>query len=95
MSNVKIVRISTGEELICDFSETGPDKVELKNVAILIPTQQNSLGLTQFMAYSNASQSLRMSTEHVMFVVDPVEDLAAQYRQMFSGIIAPQKKLIL
>ena len=53
MDNIKIVRLTTGEELICStkVSSTG---YTLKDVAILIPTQNNQLGLAPFMAYSDA-----------------------------------------
>jgi hypothetical protein len=96
MSEVKIVRLSTGEELICEVHSVEGAKV-LKDVAILIPTQQNSLGLAPFMAYSEAKNGMTVATNFIMFMVDPVEGLLQQYKQMFkpNSIITPGEKKII
>jgi hypothetical protein len=94
MSEIKIVRLATGEELICELSG-GPDYFTLKDVAILIPTQENSLGLAPFMAYSEAPKGMTIASNFVMFSVDPVDGLKKQYQQMFSKVITPDKKIII
>lgn len=94
MSSIKIIRLSTGEELIADVEKTS-DSYVLKDVAILIPTQQNSLGLAPFMAYSEASKGMTVANQFVMFEVDPVQDLKNQYQQMFSKVMTPESKLII
>lgn len=97
MSDIKIVRLSTGEELICEVHsvEGRLDLKTLKDIAILIPTQQNSLGLAPFMAYSNAPKGMTVATNFIMFMVDPVEDLKKQYQSMFSKVITPTQKIII
>lgn len=94
MSEIKIVRLATGEELICELSG-GPDYFTLKDVAILIPTQENSLGLAPFMAYSEAPKGMTIASNFVMFTVDPVDGLKKQYQQMFSKVITQDKKIII
>jgi hypothetical protein len=94
MSDIKIVRLSTGEELIATVKTDG-DTHNLKDVAILIPTQQNSLGLAPFMAYSDAAKGMNVNDQFVMFIVDPVQDLKAQYQQMFNKVLTPDSKIIL
>jgi|TARA_B110000977_G_C11007889_1_gene466505 hypothetical protein len=97
MNEIKIVRISTGEELLCtvDSSKSYKDTLMLSDVAILIPTEANSLGLAPFMAYSNAPNGMEIKRSFVMFVVDPVDALKKQYQTMFSKIITNDSKLIL
>ena len=87
---IKIVRISTGEELICDY-----DDGVLKDVAILIPTEANKLGLAPFMAYSDASDGFAINPEMIMFVVEPVAGLVEQYKNMFSKVFIPESKIII
>lgn len=101
MSDIKIVRLSTGEELIATVepikTETSAG-LKLKDVAILIPTQQNSLGLAPFMAYSDAANGMSVDHSFVMFTVDPAPDLKQQYQNMFSKIMTPgsaDKKIII
>ena len=95
MSDIKIVRISTGEELLCTDDSGSKEHLKLTEVAILIPTQSNSLGLAPFMAYSDAKDGMEIPRSYVMFVVDPVEDLKKQYQTMFSKIITNDSKLII
>ena len=86
MSEVKIVRLSTGEELLCTVKDE-TTRLVLTDVAILIPTQQNQLGLSPFMAYSNAPKGMTVERSFVMFIVDPIADLLSQYQKMFSKVI--------
>ena len=58
MSDIKIVRISTGEELLCTVDSSNKYHLTLSDVAILIPTEANSLGLAPFMAYSDAKDGM-------------------------------------
>lgn len=94
MSNIKIVRLTTGEELICDVTVRNKEQVILKDVAILIPTQQNQLGLAPFMAYSDAKDGFHTTMDSVMFIVEPVNELKNQYQQMFSKVITPTSNLV-
>ena len=92
--NIKIVRLSTGEELIATIGDSfNTEVVNLVDVAILIPTQQNSLGLAPFMAYSDARNGMEVPRSFVMFMVDPVDGLKKQYQNMFSKIITPTNPL--
>lgn len=94
MTNIKIVRLTTGEELIADTTVAG-DEIILKDVAILIPTQSNQLGLAPFMAYSDAKDGFRTNSNCVMFIVEPVQELKNQYQQMFSKLITPTASKII
>ena len=92
--NIKIVRLTTGEELICDVKVNGTMDVILKDVAILIPTQQNQLGLAPFMAYSDAKDGFHTTMNSIMFIVEPQAELKNQYQKMFSKIITPASNII-
>ncbi len=94
MSEIKIVRISTGEELLCTV-DTYADHLRLTDVAILIPTEANSLGLAPFMAYSDAKDGMSIPMSFVMFMVDPVANLKTQYQTMFSKVITGGSKIII
>jgi len=85
---IKIVRLSTGEELLAKVKEgSSSDYVHLSDVTILIPTESNSLGLAPFMAYSDTKDGFELSKNFIMFAVDPVDGLKNQYEKMFSKII--------
>lgn len=93
MSNIKITRLSTGEELISNV-ETQSDGYLLKDIAILIPTQANSLGLAPFMAYGIANNGIFFKDKDIMFMIDPVDGLKQQYQTMFGHVITPPTSII-
>ena len=92
--SIQIVRLNSGEELLCNAETLPNGKLRLTDVAILIPTRENSIGLMQFMPYSTASDRIDIRADFVAFIADPVEGLLEQHRQMFSRIITPSSKIM-
>jgi len=98
-TEVKIMRLSTGEELICDTATESTSSrgtvYNIKDIAILIPTEQNSLGLAPFVPYSTASTNgIELAEKDVMFVTDPVDQLKQQYQNMFSKVMTPDQRIV-
>ena len=93
MSDVNVLRLSTGEEIIAtvedvETTSTRGNVYELSDVAVLIPTESNSLGLAPFMAYTEvASRGMVIAEKDIMFVTTPVEQLLQQYQNMFSKVV--------
>lgn len=93
MSDIQIVRLTSGEELIADVT-IQTDGYLLSDVAILIPTQQNQLGLAPFMAYGVPKDGIFFKNEHIMFLIEPVDGLRQQYQTMFGKVITPPTSII-
>ncbi len=93
MSDIQIVRLTSGEELIADVT-IQTDGYLLSDVAILIPTQQNQLGLAPFMAYGVPKDGIFFKNEHTMFLIEPVDGLRQQYQTMFGKVITPTTSII-
>jgi len=98
-SEIKIMRLVTGEEIICDVSTESSSRYgvvyNIKDVAILIPTEANRLGLAPFVPYSTASvDGITLAEKDVMFVTKPVDDLRKQYQNMFSKLMTPNQGIV-
>jgi hypothetical protein len=94
MSNsIKVVRLNSGEELICNVLKITGTSYEIDDVAVLIPTESNNLGLAPFMAYCNP-EPLTLKESDVMYLRTPVDGLLKQYTTMFSKIFTPTKQII-
>ena len=97
MSDIQIVRLTSGEELIADViirASWETDGYLLSDVAIIIPTQQNQLGLAPFMAYGVPKDGIFFKNEHIMFLIEPVDGLRQQYQTMFGKVITPATSII-
>ena len=87
----RIVRLVTGEEIICDYScEDGT--ATFKNAAVLVPTGNGQLALMPWMMYAELEgNTICFSDEHVMFDVAPRKELMNEYNKTIgSGLVVPE-----
>jgi hypothetical protein len=95
MSDIKLVRLSSGEEIICKWSvDTTVDSSThiLKESAILFPMGQGKLAFAKWMPYVSEEQhkaGIKISKQFVMFVADVDTEMCNQYQGMISGLVVP------
>ena len=95
MNEVKIVRLTSGEELIAKIDQSVDGYVVLKKPAILIPTGKDQLAFGQWLPYADIKDGITISEEYVVFIVDPMEEMAAQYNEAFgSGLVVPKAGVV-
>ena len=91
MSKVQIVRLSTGEEIVAKATEND-DSYTLKSPAILIPAGRDQLAFGQWLPYADIENGIEINKKYIVFVVEPMTELANQYSSSFgSGIVVPEK----
>ncbi len=89
MSEVKLVRLQTGEELIAKIEKTDNGYI-LKNSAIVLPAGQGKIGLAPYMPYCEIEKGFEVKEQHIMFILDPVTEFANEYSTNFgSGLVVP------
>lgn len=91
MSEIKILRLTTGEEILCKAEKTDIGWIA-KKAAVIIPAGQGAIGLMGWMPYTKAyKEGIEIKDEFVMFVSDPQEELYNEYQDAFgSGLIVPK-----
>jgi hypothetical protein len=93
MSEVKIVRLQTGEEIIGKVTEKD-DTITLSNPAIIIPAGEGRIGIAPYLPYCDDEElkkGLELSKQHVIFIVAPIGEFLNQYNTAFgSGLIIPE-----
>ena len=88
-----LVRLSSGEEIIGEVTET-ENLITIKNGYTLIPAGEGRIGMMPFMAYTKAKDGITIDKSFVVFTVEPADDLQEQVRSMSSGIVTPNKKIV-
>jgi len=94
--SVKVVRLNSGEEIICD-SETDGEFHTLKKPCIIIPTGQGQIGLMPWLAYGDMGQigEVKVKESFVAFTFNPSNQLRNEYSQAFgSGLVVPESDVI-
>ena len=87
MSNVQIVRLSTGEEVVAKVTY---DKgfYTLIDGILLVPVGEGKIGMVPFVPYA-VREPVVIAEAHVMFTVEPAPELKRQVIEATSGLIMP------
>ena len=91
MSDVKIMRLSTGEDIIAKIIDKSVETTKLKQPFVIIPHQQGpgkpvQLMMTLYSPYSKEN-SVDIKNANVISIVDPKEEILASYQQNTSSIL--------
>jgi hypothetical protein len=94
MSNVKIVRLLSGEEIIgnVEIVDVG---VKIKNPTILIPTPEGKLMFAKWMPYADTSEGIVLENKNIMFTLNAQKDLEDHFVSVVvNGLLVPGKKVV-
>lgn len=88
MSDVQIVRLSTGEEIV---AKVVYDKgfYTLTDGILLVPAGEGKIGMVPFVPYAER-KPIAISEAHVMFVAEPMDELKRQVIEATTGLIMPE-----
>lgn len=88
---VKIIGLTTGEQLLTEIQEETQNEFLLKKPAIIVPTQDRGLGLAPWIPYSKSqTNGIAINKNAVSFSVDPIDELRNHYTGTFvAGLVVP------
>lgn len=95
--DVKLIRMSTGEDLIAEVVDT-TNYLKVKNPCIVLiqPTETSraNINITHWVPYA-ADKEFEISFDHVIFMIDPADDLLNNYKAAFSPLILAKQQDII
>ena len=97
MSDGKVIRLSTGEDVIAKVDE-GSEKVTLDKHFVIIPQQMGpgkpvQLMMSLYNAFGKG-EKVEVAKDKVVFMTEPKDEIKNSYEQNTSKIITPNKGLI-
>ena len=95
MNNIRLVRLTSGEEILCKKTNESGLTITVTDVVALVPTEER-LGFMPYMPYCEIDQ-LVIKKEHIMFDLTPTKELSAQHVLMHqdTNIVTPEKPEII
>lgn len=96
MIDVKLLRITTGEEVVAELLSETEDTITVQNALVIIPTN-NGVGFAPWATVINEDKpEIVLSKSHIVYKVEVQENLVKKYNEMFgSKLITPnEKKLV-
>ena len=98
MSDVKILRLTTGEDVIAKIVTETPDNITVSKAFVIIPRQSApgqpvQLLMSLYMPYTE-NDTFIIKSANVVTQVDPKSEILASYQQNTSSILTPNNNLI-
>jgi hypothetical protein len=98
MINVKLFRISTGEEVVAELVSETDTSVVMKNGLVVLPTPQGGVGFAPWTpVISKDTPEIEVSKTFIIYVVEVDSQIKNKYNEIYgSKLVTPgEKKLIL
>jgi len=93
MSEVKLLKFTTGEEVVATIVKETQDQMILKNGMTMVFNGQAMQAIPFSMNIDDGTE-ISINKAQLQFVTTPREDLLTQYQAQYSSIITPPKTLI-
>ena len=99
MSDVKLVRLISGEEVVAEVDELEDGSIKLTNPVVvrMIPpeTQDGEPRLVQSPLLTlSQDKEITLNSMGFVFTCTPIKQLVEHHKQMFGNIIVPEKGII-
>lgn len=102
MNNIKIIKLTTDQDIIAEILEESPFALKVKNpiAVLMIPPQKGSpqagpnIGFAPWSPYVEWDKGVDIKISTVVFVAPAAQELIDQYKSLFSNIIQPKKSLL-
>ena len=93
---VKLLRVSTGEEIVAEIVSEDAVDVTLKNALVVIPTQQ-SVGFAPWATViDRENPEVTVSRTHIVYVANLDESIRNKYDEIYgSKLVKPEKKSLI
>jgi hypothetical protein len=97
--SIRLFRLISGEDIIGEYVSEGADTIIIKNPVrlVVLPNQSDPktprVGLGPWCDFTK-DKNFSIQKQHVIFIVDPLDEFKNHYNSIFSGIITPEKLII-
>ena len=94
--NVKLIRMWSGEDVVADLIEEKEDSVVICNPIVAVPAGQGQMGFAPWSPLlKGKGEELEITKNYIVYISETQEEIIGQYKNMFSIIQSPTKKLVL
>jgi len=93
--NVKLLRISTGEEVVAEVVEETDETITVKNGLVCVPQAQSVGFIPWATVVDKLEPEITVSKKFIVYIAALDPTVKNKYSEMFGGVTTPDKKLIL
>lgn len=94
--NVKVFRMSSGEDVVAEFLEDKDESIIVMNAIVAYNQGNGQLGFAPYAPLLNRDEKeLEINKKWIVYIANINDELIEKYEEMFSPIKTASKKLIL
>lgn len=93
--STKLLRLQSGEDVICQLVEETEDSITMDNPIVAVPAGQGQMGFAPWSPLAKEKESITIKKSYVVYIAEPNDNITEQYESLFSTVITPKKSLIL
>ncbi len=86
--NIRIVRLNSGEEILCNLVKNESDST-LKDPLLIVPASNGQIGFMSWMPYADTDGGVNIPNSFIVFDIKPDKMLSDEYSSHVSGIVVP------
>ena len=87
MSNLQIVRMLSGEDVLAKVERANDEFVSLDEAVVIIPSHNNQVQFVPYAPFVKKNEKVLVKQSMVVYIAEPAEDFVDHHRQMFSGLV--------
>lgn len=89
----KLIKLTTGEEVIAEITENLDNTITLKNAVTVGMVDRGQLGFIGFPHYCESKETITIDRKFVMFMAQIDSKLETEYQSAFNKIVVPKPEL--
>lgn len=98
MSNVKLIRMQSGEDVVAEIvnEKLDSETTVIKNAIVAVPTSQGQLGFAPWAPILHKSKNdIEVKNSFIVFIAEVDENVANQHKKMYGGVITKSQSVII
>ena len=94
--DTRLVRLSSGEDVICNMIAIEDDYITVTDTIVAVPTGEGQIGFAPWSPLLREDEEVSIQMSHVVYISFANDNIKEQYERMFSSVLTPpEKKIIL
>ena len=94
--DTRLVRLSSGEDVICNMIAIEDDYITVTDTIVAVPTGEGQIGFAPWSPLLRENEEVSIQMSHVVYISFANDNIREQYERMFSSVLTPpEKKIIL
>ena len=92
---IKLIRLTSGEEIIATITGSTSSFITFEKPVALYAAEEGKLGFMPYIPYTKAEDGMSIAYAHILFEVDPIDEVLEQYKSATSVIQITQPSSII